>query len=279
MRYLVTGAAGFIGSHLSERLTRDGHDVLSVDLDYADLSDYPIEPLITGADGIFHLAGQPGVRNSWGIGFESYLRHNVLVTQRLFEKAAELGVRVVYASSSSVYGDAETFPTPETADPKPVSPYGISKLACEHLARAIGVDAVGLRYFTVYGPRQRPDMAFSQIFRALADNTLFRLFGNASRSFTYVDDAVDATVRAMTLGGEPVYNIGGSQPTSMIDAIAAAEWVSGRTLDLELLPPARGDARVTSADSSLAEKDLGWKPTTGLMDGMRAQWEAVTVCV
>ena len=184
MRYVVTGAAGFIGSHLAEALLAAGHEVVGVDsfTDYyersrkeqnaasldvleADLAVAPLEPILAGADGVFHLAGQPGVRASWGESFQLYLDRNVRATQRVFEAAAAAGVRVVFASSSSVYGDAETYPTPEDVVPQPISPYGITKLACEHLAvaigRARGLDAVVLRYFTVYGPRQRPDMAFT----------------------------------------------------------------------------------------------------------------------
>jgi len=191
MRYVVTGAAGFIGSHLADTLVSEGHDVVAVDsfTDYyerarkernaaglevleADLGTAPLEPILAGADGVFHLAGQPGVRVSWGSGFEPYVRQNLLVTQRIFEAAADAGVRVVFASSSSVYGDAERYPTPEDVEPRPISPYGITKLACEHLAAAIrkarGLDAVLLRYFTVYGPRQRPDMAFTALLEALA---------------------------------------------------------------------------------------------------------------
>ena len=225
MRYVVTGAAGFIGSHLAGELQRAGHDVLGVDsyTDYyerarkernaagidvleADLADAALPPILAGADGVFHLAGQPGVRASWGESFELYLRRNVLATQRVFEAAADAGVRVVFASSSSVYGDAERYPTPEDVTPQPISPYGITKLACEQLAfaieRARGLESVSLRYFTVYGPRQRPDMAFTAMLEALARGETFRLFGDgsAARSFTYVGDAVAATIAAMERG-------------------------------------------------------------------------------
>ena len=225
MRYVVTGAAGFIGSHLAEALLAAGHEVLGVDsfTDYyersrkernaaaldvleADLAVAPLEPILAGADGVFHLAGQPGVRASWGESFQLYLDRNVRATQRVFEAAAAAGVRVVFASSSSVYGDAETYPTPEDVVPQPISPYGITKLACEQLAvaigRAHGLDAVLLRYFTVYGPRQRPDMAFTAMLEALARGERFRLFGDgsAARSFTYVGDAVAATIAAMERG-------------------------------------------------------------------------------
>ncbi|HEX4929629.1 MAG TPA: NAD-dependent epimerase/dehydratase family protein [Gaiellaceae bacterium] len=303
MRYVVTGAAGFIGSHLAEALQRDGHDVLGVDsfTDYyersrkernaaaldvleADLAHAPLEPILAGADGVFHLAGQPGVRASWGETFQLYLDRNVRATQRLFEAAAAAGTRVVFASSSSVYGDAEAYPTREDVAPQPISPYGITKLACEQLAvaiaRARGLEAVVLRYFTVYGPRQRPDMAFTAMLEALARGDRFRLFGDgsAARSFTYVGDAVAATIAAMERGraGE-IYNVGGGEEATMSEAIALAEEVSGRTLDVERLDVAAGDVKRTMADVSKAAAALDWAPETALRDGMAAQWEWASV--
>src|SRR5262245_4842501 len=259
MRYVVTGAAGFVGSHLAEALLARGHQVLGVDAftDYydperkrenareldvveADLVAVALDTLLDGVDGVFHLAGQPGVRASFGPGFEHYVERNVRASGCVFEAAARRGVRVVYASSSSVYGDAETYPTREDALPRPISPYGVTKLCAEHLAyahaRTTGLDTVGVRYFTVYGPRQRPDMAFTPLLEALADDGTFRLFGDgsASRSFTFVGDAVDATVAAMERGrtGE-LYNVGGGEEATMADAIALAEEISGRKLALE----------------------------------------------
>jgi nucleoside-diphosphate-sugar epimerase len=299
MRYVVTGAAGFIGSHLAEALLAAGQDVVSVDAftDYyerarkernaarldvleADLADTPLEPLLEGADGVFHLAGQPGVRASWGAGFQPYVRQNLLVTQRVFEAAAAAGVRVVFASSSSVYGDAERYPTPEEVEPRPISPYGITKLGCEHLAAAIGkargLDAVILRYFTVYGPRQRPDMAFTALLEALASAGGFRLFGDgsAARSFTYVADAVSASIAAMERGrsGE-VYNVGGGDEATMNEVISLAEGIAGRTLDVERTDAAAGDVRRTRADVRKARTELGWSPQTPLEAGLVAQWE------
>ena len=298
MRYAVTGAAGFIGSHLAEALLAGGHEVLGVDCytDYyerarkernaagldvldADLAVAALEPILSGVDGVFHLAGQPGVRASWGQSFQLYLDRNVRATQRVFEAAAEAGVRVVFASSSSVYGDAERYPTPEDVQPQPISPYGITKLACEHLAAAIGkargLDAVLLRYFTVYGPRQRPDMAFTAMLEALARGERFRLFGDgsAARSFTYVADAVAATIAAMERGraGE-VYNVGGGDEATMSEAIALAEEISGRSLELERMAAAAGDVRRTKADVTKAGAELGWAPATPLREGMQAQW-------
>jgi UDP-glucuronate 4-epimerase len=299
VKYVVTGAAGFIGSHLAEALVAEGHEVLGVDsyTDYyerarkernaaaldvleADLAQAPLEPILAGADGVFHLAGQPGVRASWGDGFQLYLERNVRATQRILEASAAAGVRAVFASSSSVYGDAERYPTPEDVQPQPISPYGITKLACEHLAAAIGraqgLEAVVLRYFTVYGPRQRPDMAFTAMLEALARGSAFPLFGDggAARSFTYVADAVAATVAAMARGraGE-TYNVGGGDEATMNEAIALAEEVSGRRLEVERLPAAAGDVRRTKADVSKAAAELGWAPQTPLRSGLRAQWE------
>jgi UDP-glucuronate 4-epimerase len=302
MRYLVTGAAGFIGSHLTQALLADGHEVVAVDsfTDYYDPAlkeenaaafdcsrlDLAEDDLaLDGFDGVFHLAGQPGVR-SFGTVFEDYVRRNLLATQRVFESAARAGVRVVFASSSSVYGDAERYPTSEDAQPSPISPYGITKLGCEQLAYAyakgFGFEPVVLRYFTVYGPRQRPDMAFARVVDALARGASFELYGDGlqSRSFTFVADAVGATVAAMERArGGTLYNVGGGAEATMRDAIATLEEVSGRSLDVVERPAAAGDVRRTAADTQLIEGDLGWRATTSLQDGLRAQWEWASVRV
>jgi UDP-glucuronate 4-epimerase len=302
MRYVVTGAAGFIGSHLAEALIERGHDVLGVDcftdyydpalkeenaarLDVArvDLAERDLE--LDGVDGVFHLAGQPGVR-SFGTVFDDYVRHNLVATRRVFETAAGAGVRVVFASSSSIYGDAERYPTPEETEPRPISPYGITKLGCEHLAHAyakeFALDAVLLRYFTVYGPRQRPDMALARIVDALVRGAPFDLYGDGlqSRSFTYVADSVEATLAAME-GAPPgaLYNVGGGVEATMRDAIATLERIAGRRLDVVERPAAAGDVRRTSADTSAIERDLGWRATTSLEDGLKAQWEWASVKV
>src|SRR6266700_2599831 len=240
MRFAVTGAAGFIGSHLAETLVVAGHDVVGIDsfTDYYDPAlkeenahgldvrrvDLAEDELnFAGLDGVFHLAGQPGVR-SFGDVFPLYLRHNVLASQRVFEAAARDGTRVVFSSSSSVYGAAERYPTPEDTKPHPLSPYGITKLACEHLAaayeREFGLDCVTLRYFNAFGPRQRPDMAFARIVQALAAGTRFDLYGDGeqSRGWTYVGDVVDGTMLAMERG-RGVYNVGGAIEASMNDTI------------------------------------------------------------
>jgi UDP-glucuronate 4-epimerase len=302
MRYVVTGAAGFIGSHLSEALVAQSHEVVGVDcftdyydpglkeenaagLDVArfDLAEHDLD--LDGIDGVFHLAGQPGVR-SFGDVFEEYVRRNLLASRRVFETAAAAGVRVVFASSSSIYGDAERYPTKEDTEPRPISPYGITKLGCEQLAHAygkeFGLDAVVLRYFTFYGPRQRPDMALARIVDALARGATFELYGDGlqSRSFTYVADGVAATIAAMHRApAGALYNVGGGQEATMREAIATLESVSGRSLEVVERPAAAGDVRRTSADAARIDHDLGWRATTSLEDGLRAQWEWASVRV
>jgi nucleoside-diphosphate-sugar epimerase len=302
-RYVVTGCAGFVGSHLAASLLDRGDEVLGVDsfTDYyarslkeenlanlrerdafsfgeADLAEDALEPLVEGADGVFHLAAQPGVRGSWGSTFAVYVRDNVVATQRLFEVASRLSVKVVFASSSSVYGDAEAYPTPEETPPRPISPYGVTKLGCEHLAaayhRGFGLDVVGLRYFTVYGPRQRPDMAFTRITTAVVGGQRFHVFGTGeqSRDFTYVADAVAATIASMDHGPSwAVYNVGGGQEASLRDVIGMCEELSDRRLDVVYDEAMAGDVRRTAADTARIRRDLGWTPETGLEDGLRAQ--------
>jgi UDP-glucuronate 4-epimerase len=291
MRYIVTGAAGFIGSHLADALVAAGHEVRGVDcftdyydpaekeanaraleIERLDLADEALD--VAGADGVFHLAGQPGVR-SFGDVFPLYLRRNVLATQRLLEACTAAGVRVVFASSSSIYGDAEAYPTSEDTPPRPISPYGITKLACEHLLRAYGGDAVILRYFTVYGPRQRPDMFLRRVCDALVNHETFEIFGSGrqSRSFTYVGDAVGATIAAMERApGGSVFNVGGGDEASMLETIALLEQVSGETLAVHHVDAARGDVSRTKADISRIRRTLGWAPTTSLREGLREMW-------
>jgi nucleoside-diphosphate-sugar epimerase len=294
MRYAVTGAAGFIGSHLSEALVAGGDEVVGIDCftDYYDVAlkeenargreilrlDLAEDELdFTGLDGVFHLAGQPGVR-SFGDVFPLYLRRNVLASQRVFEAASRDGVKVVFASSSSIYGAAERYPTPEDATPRPLSPYGITKLACEHLAdayaRDFGLDCVVLRYFNAFGPRQRPDMAFTRIALALAEGGQFELFGDGSQSrgWTYVADVVEGTIAAMR-AGHGVYNVGGAIEASMNETIQLFEQISGRTLAVSRSTAVPGDQRRTKADTTRIETELGWAPRVSLEDGVRAQWE------
>jgi nucleoside-diphosphate-sugar epimerase len=290
----VTGAAGFIGSHLAEALQAGGHDVVGLDCftdfyDRAlkeenardlevlrlDLADDPLD--FSGFDGVFHLAGQGGAR-SFGSVFPLYLRLNVLASQRVFEAAARDGVRVVFASSSSVYGDAEGYPTAEETVPAPASPYGVSKLACEHVAaayaRSFGLDVLLLRYFSVYGPRQRPDMAFARIARALATGRPFELYGDGgqSRSWTYVSDVVEASIAAME-SGRGTYNVGGNDEVSLLEAISLFEDLAQRQLEVRIRAEADGDHRRTRAETSRIRSDLGWEPRTPLADGLQAQWD------
>jgi UDP-glucuronate 4-epimerase len=303
---VVTGCAGFIGSHLTDALLQLGHEVIGLDAytDYyprpqkesnleearraaglslveVDLSEEALEPLLENVDGIFHLAAQPGVRGSWGATFAHYVRDNILATQRLFEAAAPRGVRIVMSSTSSVYGNAETYPTREDAIPRPVSPYGVTKLACESLARTytecFGLEVILLRYFTVYGPRQRPDMAFARIISALLDGLQFSVYGTGeqSRDFTFVDDAVAATIAAMEAGERAiVYNVGGGSETTLNGAIALCETLAGTSLDVVNEPVARGDVRRTGADTTLIRSELGWRPQTSLAEGLAAQLAA-----
>ncbi len=288
-RYVVTGAAGFIGSHLVEALLARGDEVLAIDAftDYYDPArkkenaaafdvqrlDLAEETLdLRGVQGVFHLAAQAGVRPSFE-HFDLYLRRNVLATQRVLEAAASAGARLVFASSSSVYGDAAHYPTPEDAGLLPISPYGITKLAGEQLVRAYPVEAVVLRYFTVFGPRQRPDMGFSLLIDALLEAREFELFGDPSRSFTFVADVVEATIAAMDRATQgAVYNVGGGEEATLREAIALLERVSGREARLRQGDRARGDARRTAADVTRIGDELGWTPRTSLEDGLRAQW-------
>ena len=295
MRYLVTGAAGFIGSHLTESLRSDGHDVVGLDCLHrllrpgAEGGERARRSTCSasiwrrtgstsrGLDAVFHLAGQPGAR-SFGDVFPLYLRRNVLATQRVFEAAVGAGVKVVWASSSSVYGDAERYPTPEDVMPRPNNPYGITKLACEQLhetyTRVFGLQAVALRFFTVYGPRQRPDMAFARIVAALGADQAFELYGDGSqsRSFTYVADVVDATVRALE-ASPGVYNVGGGEEATMLDALSVLESVAGRTLQVTYGPSQTGDMQRTKADTGKIERELGWRAATPLRDGLSKHWQ------
>jgi nucleoside-diphosphate-sugar epimerase len=306
LRVVVTGAAGFIGSHLSEKLLAAGHDVVGVDCfaDYyersrkeqnlersrsydrfhfapADLVDAELAPLLDGADVVYHLAGQPGVRPSWGSQFDRYVRDNVIATQRLLEALKEASLkRFVFAGSSSVYGDAERFPTKETALPRPVSPYGVTKLAAEHLTllyfRNFGIPAVSVRYFTVYGPRQRPDMAFSRFMEAMTAGEEIEVFGDGeqTREFTYVSDAVDGTIKASTadVAGQ-IFNLGGGSRVTVNKVLATLEEISGLTVRRRQLPDAPGDPRHTSASINLARERLGWEPRVSLAEGLAKQWE------
>jgi nucleoside-diphosphate-sugar epimerase len=305
-RVVVTGAAGFIGSHLCERLIELGHHVVGVDsfTDYyersrkeenlaelkanpdftfeeLDLVDADLRPALRGARVVYHLAGQPGVRPSWGEQFDRYVRDNILATQRLLEHLKETPIdRLVFAGSSSVYGDAEMFPTKESALPRPVSPYGVTKLAAEHLAllyaKNFGLPVVSVRYFTVYGPRQRPDMAFALFMQALVDGDPIEIFGDGeqSREFTYVSDAVEGTIKAATADvvGQ-VFNLGGGSRVTVSRVLATLEDISRIKAKRKTLPAAPGDPRHTGASINLARERLGWEPRVSLREGLTKQWE------
>jgi nucleoside-diphosphate-sugar epimerase len=309
MRALLTGAAGFIGSTLAERLLRDGADVVALDCftDYypraikehnlAGLRNQPrfrlIESRIQDADlaglladrtHVFHLAAQAGVRKSWGRDFVIYIENNIEATHVLLEACVGGPVeRFVYASSSSVYGDSASLPTREDAPPQPVSPYGVTKLAAEHLCSLYhanyGVPAVSLRYFTVYGPRQRPDMAFHRFLRAMICDQPITLYddGEQTRDFTYVHDAVTAAVAAATMGVPGrVYNIGGGSRVSVNQVLEMIGRVSGRPPQVRVDPAQKGDMRHTHADTRLARTDLGFVPTVELEEGLTAEYQWLT---
>jgi len=301
MGVLVTGAAGFVGSHLCEMLLASGDEVVGVDAftDYypraikvrnlaplldapgftfleADLTHVAVEPLLEGIDVVYHLAGQPGVRPSWGRDFEIYVRQNIEASQRLLEAARTSNLRkVLYASSSSVYGDAESYPTSEQVRPRPVSPYGVTKLAAEHLCElyrtTFGIPTVSLRLFTVYGPRQRPDMAFSRLLHAAIRGEAFELYGDGeqTRDFTYVTDVVRAMRDAATSEWCGVANIGGGARTSMNEAIAIVEDLCG-PVRITRTSKATGDVRHTAADTSVAARAFDYAPRTSLAAGLGA---------
>jgi UDP-glucose 4-epimerase len=304
MKALVTGAAGFIGSRLATQLALRGADVIGLDCftdfyprrlketNLAQLVTRPnfrlvegalqtvdLAPLLDGATHVFHLAAQPGVRRSWGREFEIYTSHNVDATQRLLEAAkSQPLVRFVYASSSSVYGDRAPIPMREDAVPHPVSPYGVTKLAAEHLCQLYhanyGVPSVSLRYFTVYGPGQRPDMAFHRFLRAALTGEPISLYGDGeqTRDFTYVADAVAATAAAGDRGRPgAVYNIGGGSRVSINHVLDLIARLTGRPLDIRREPEQKGDMRDTFGDTTRAQTDLGFAPRHSLESGLAAE--------
>jgi nucleoside-diphosphate-sugar epimerase len=306
VKVVVTGAAGFIGSSLTDALLAEGHEVVGIDgfVDYypraakernlararenprfrlleAMLQDLDLGPVLAGVDRVFHLAAQAGVRASWGRDFEIYTNLNVLGTQRLLEAAVSAGVpRLVYASSSSVYGDAPALPLQEEAACHPVSPYGVTKLAAEHLChlygRNLGLPVVSLRYFTVYGPRQRPDMAFHKFLKAARDGKPLTVYGDGlqTRDFTFITDIVAAT-RAAADQGRPggVYNVGGGERIALNEVLRLVEAVTGRTLGIERQEAQRGDMRDTFADTTAAQRDLGFRSTVTLPEGLAREWD------
>lgn len=305
MKALVTGGAGFIGSHLSERLLDQGAHVRAVDAftDFyprplkernlaalrdrdryefieGDLRQVDLAELLDGITHVFHLAAQAGVRRSWGAEFQVYTGLNVDATQRLLEACVGRPIqRLVYASSSSVYGDDVAIPMVETALPQPVSPYGVTKLAAEQLCHLYFVNyqvpTVSLRYFTVYGPRQRPDMGFNRFFTAVLDGKPLVQFGDGlqTRDFTFVADAVKATADAAVRGVPGrVYNIGGGARVSLREVFDLIARVSGRQVTIDRQGPQKGDMRDTYADTSRAQADLGFAPSVTLEEGLRQMW-------
>lgn len=306
MKALVTGAAGFIGSTLADALTARGIDVIGLDCftDYysRDIKESNLAPLrqrktftfvedalqtvdldrvLDGVTHVFHLSAQAGVRKSWGRDFVTYTTHNVDATQRLLEAVKDRPLeRFVYASSSSVYGDNVAIPMREDAMVQPVSPYGVTKLAAEHLCLLYtanyGVPTVSLRFFTVYGPKQRPDMGFHRFLRAALTGQPITLYGDGeqTRDFTYVDDIVAALVAAGERGrAGGVYNIGGGSRVSINEVLALVGTVTGRPVDIRREPSQKGDMRDTFADTSRAKAELGFVPSTPLEQGLRAEAE------
>lgn len=305
MRCVVTGVAGFIGSHLTQALVAQGHEVVGVDCFTSyygrlrkeanlreaasngpfqfvklDLLDAALAGVLRGADVVFHLAGQPGVRSSWGTSFADYVHNNVTVTQRLLEASERAGIRrFVYASSSSVYGNMARMPTTESDPCRPFSPYGVTKLAAENLCTAYAdngrVETVSLRYFTVYGPRQRPDMAFSRfISMALRGDPLpLHAGGEQIRDFTYVDDVVRANLAAAVRPVSPgaVFNIAGGVRMTMAGVLLLLEEVMAVPLNVKRMQAQAGDVRATAGDTAAANEVLGWSPRVELRNGLERQ--------
>jgi UDP-glucose 4-epimerase len=313
MRALVTGCAGFIGSHLTESLLDDGEAVVGVDCfndNYArpqklrnlaqardwdsfdfvplDLARGDLGDIVRDCDVVYHLAAEPGVRTSWGPRFAYYVQNNVMATQHLLDAALEAPEkRFVHASSSSVYGQAAQFPTTEDAPTRPLSPYGVTKLSSESLCHLYavnyGVATVSLRYFTVYGPRQRPDMAFHRFCRAAVERTPITVFddGRQTRDFTYVADIVAATRAAAAAPVEPgsVFNVGGGSPSTVRDALDVIEQLASAPLDVTYAKREYGDVRDTAADTTRAREQLGFVPTIGLEDGLTREFEWIAELV
>lgn len=305
MRTLVTGAAGFVGSHLTQRLCADGHEVIGLDsfTDYydvalkrinaanavragasfveGDINEIDLERTLHNVDVVFHLAGQPGVRSSWGREFSAYTQCNIAATQRLLEASRGSSIRrLVYASSSSVYGDAEIYPTSEGDRPQPLSPYGVTKLAAEHLcslyAASFGLPTVSLRYFTVYGPRQRPDMAFTRFASAAARGEEITIYGSGEqlRDFTYIDDVVEANILAATRDVAPgaVFNVAGGSHTSVNDVLSIFEELADSKLAVRYVDAIAGDVKRTGGDTAAIRSVLGWRPRITLREGIARQF-------
>lgn len=306
MKVVVTGAAGFIGSHLCRRLLKDGCSVVGIDAfrDYyplwikeqnvrpllkdkrfgllrANLNRLPLPDILKGADAVFHLAAQAGVRASWGADFDIYIKDNIQATHKLLEAAKDRPLKkIVFASSSSVYGLCPDLPMSETSPLLPFSPYGVTKLAAEHLCllyyQNYGVPSVSLRYFTVYGPGQRPDMAFHKFFKAIRDGERIPVYGDGrqTRDFTYVEDIIAANISALSHGrpGQS-YNIAGGHRETLARLIPLFEGICSRPVKIKRLESQKGDVRDTFAKIEKARDELDFAPRTGLEEGLRREWE------
>ncbi len=309
MTFLITGVAGFVGSALARRLLASGEQVIGIDslTDYydqglkkdnlasipaegftfvgEDLNTADLDALLAGVSVVFHEAGQPGVRKSWGEDFATYTDANVLATQRLLEAARRSAglQRLVYASSSSVYGNALAYPVTEDDLPRPHSPYGVTKLAAEHLctlyARNFGVPTVSLRYFTVYGPGQRPDMAFNRFIRAALAGRPIEVYGTGEqiRDFTFVEDVVEANLRAARQDVAPgsVFNVSGGTSVSVNEVLDVLSDIAGRPLEVNRTEAVAGDVGRTGGSAERIGEALGWQPTVGIVEGLRAQWRSL----
>jgi len=309
MKALVTGVAGFIGSHLAEKLLAQGYEVVGIDnfLDNyprpfkernlaglvgrakfefagADLLRADLKNMLRDISCVFHLAAQPGVRSSWGAEFSRYTENNIMATQLLLEAAKDLKLaKFVYASTSSVYGDTDDLPMREEGGTQPISPYGATKLAAEHLChlywRAFGVPTVALRFFTVYGPRQQPDMFFHIFMRALQRGDEVPLYddGEQTRDFTFCDDIVDGVIAASCYPGQgEVFNLGGGSEVTLNHAISVAERIAGRKAKLKRFERQKGDVRHTSARLDQARSKLGYSPKIGLEQGLGEEWHWIS---
>ncbi len=305
MKCIVTGAAGFIGSSLCEKILSNDFEVVGIDsfIDYysreikeknienlklsknfnfieGNILHLDISTLISDGDYIFHQAAQAGVRTSWGKNFYFYTENNIMATQQLLEACKGKNIaKIIFASSSSIYGDCKDVPMSENSIPSPVSPYGVSKLACEQMCylywKNFNVPVVSLRYFTVYGPRQRPDMAFNRFIKAILKNEEIAMYGDGeqTRDFTYIDDIVNANILAMNKGQDgSVYNIGGGSRISINEAIDMLAKISGKQPKIKRLGVQKGDMIHTLADITKARQELGYEPTVRLEEGLEREY-------
>ncbi len=303
-KVIVTGAAGFIGSHLCERLLDEGRKVVAIEsfTDYysperkrqhivpcldnerftlveEDINSADLPALFSGADAVFHLAAQAGVRRSWGAEFDHYTEANILATQKILEALRTTeGVRLIHSSSSSVYGETNDLPMREDSLLKPISPYGATKLSAEHLCELYrinyGIEYTALRYFTVYGPRQRPDMAFSRFVMSALSGGEIEIYGDGkqTRDFTYVSDAVEANMLAYRYNGDGrIFNIGGGARISILEVLDLLSAIIGTPLDVSFTERAKGDVTDTWADTTLASGELGYRPVVSIEEGLERE--------